>query len=156
MKKFLFLYFLSVLLFPDLVMALQSHPHPEGLYVHQFGHVTFGCSMLFFLIYLTIKPLGKGKAWIYFKISLVFFILWNINAFFAHWTETLIPSTHFYNEGSVFGHYIKGPVSFIDIAFYILKHDHLWCVPAMFFMVLSLRTFYKNIKNNLATDSEAF
>lgn len=156
MKKFYFIYFLLILLFPELLFAVQTHPHPEGLYVHQFGHVLFILAMLFFLVYLNLKPLGMGRPWLYFKLSLFFFLLWNVNAFFAHWTEVIIPDSHFNKHGNIIYHYIKEPLTFIDIAYYILKLDHFWCVPAMFFMVLALRSFYKDVKKQMNLAPMAF
>lgn len=143
MWRFCLLFLFFFFLIPLNALALQSHGPPEGLYVHQVAHVLFGASMLFLFLFLHIHPLGRGKAWRYFKLSLLFFLMWNVDAFLTHWMATNIPDDAIIGGGSILKSHLTGPISFIELLYYIGKFDHILCVPAMFFLTLSLRTFYR-------------
>lgn len=139
-------------LLPDPVFALQSHGHPEGLYVHQMAHILFALAMLALLIFLRIQPLGQGRGWTYFRLSLVFFFFWNIDAFVTHWIAEGIPEEAIVGRGHL-TRYISSPTDLWTWIYYIGKFDHLLCVPGMLFLTLALRTFYfeakeRSIKKN--------
>lgn len=125
----------------DNAFALQVHPEPEGLYVHQIAHLLFAFAMLFLLLFLHKYPLGTGKGWFYFKLSLLFFLIWNINGFIGHWMETKLPDDAVTKVKPFFLSFINLPLSSWLVLYYTCKLDHLWCVPAMFFLVLALKHF---------------
>ncbi len=125
---------------PDNAMALQVHAGPEGLFVHQMAHVFFTASMAFLLYILIRHPLGHGRGWAYLKLSLLFFIIWNINAFITHSLELVISENEIIS-GRLLPLYLVRPLTFETWIYYTGKFDHLLCVPAMFFLTMALKTF---------------
>jgi len=133
-----------LLLSGEPVWATQTHGQPEGLYVHQMAHIFFIISMGSLEFWLRQRNLIKEKGWKYIQLSAVLFILWNINAAVVHFLDehlsilgiTKIDLWHLQIEN------IQGQKS-IAILYYILKLDHLLCVPAMFFMYYGLKTIMK-------------
>ena len=147
--SFLAASFTSLLLAADPVLATQTHGQPEGLYVHQMAHIFFIISMGSLDFWLRQRNLIKEKGWKYIQLSAVLFILWNIDAALVHFLDehldilgiTKIDFWHMRVES------IQGLDS-IPILYYLLKLDHLLCVPAMFFLYYGLKT----ILNNTTTD----
>lgn len=140
----LYISILLIVLFvatPGSALALQTHGPPEGLYIHQIAHVFFAIAMITLLIFLLIRPIGEGRGWHYFRISLVFFFLWNVNAFIAHTVESQLPEEAILGSGHLFSQYLPPPFTAKKVLYYIAKFDHLLCVPAMVFLVLALKTF---------------
>ncbi|HEJ83889.1 MAG TPA: hypothetical protein ENO11_03010 [Desulfobacteraceae bacterium] len=127
--------------FPQEARALQVHDSPEGLYVHQMAHLFFAAALVFLLVLIHYRPIGKGKAWGYFKLSLFFFLLWNIDTFGVHWLTLRLPEGAIINGGSLMEHQLAGPLTLERLAYYFGRLDHLFCVPGMWFLVLSLRQF---------------
>ena len=129
----------------DPVLATQTHGQPEGLYVHQMAHAFFIISMGSLEFWLRQRNLIKEKGWKYIQWSAVLFILWNINAALVHFLDehldilgiNQIDLWHMRVES------IQGQDS-ISILYYLLKLDHLLCVPAMFFLYFGLKTILKN------------
>ena len=123
-------------------LGFQSHPAPEGLYVHQLAHVIFVIAMGILVYWLQSNRFTKQWGWRLIQVACILFILWNVVAFVGHWVEEQIP------QGSVFGD--PGWRQRIDLTshpltpvFYVLKLDHLVCVTAMIFLMLGLRSLYK-------------
>lgn len=137
----MFLIISLVLGVPDSARAVQVHGPPEGLYTHMLAHVFFTAALIFLLILLKYKPIGKGPAWKYFKISLFFFLLWNIDTFIVHWLSLKIPEKMLVTQGALWEHKLLGPHSIEQWIYYIGKNDHLLCVPAMWYLMQSLRHF---------------
>ena len=135
----------GLLLSADPVLATQTHGQPEGLYVHQMAHIFFIISMGSLDFWLRQRNLIKEKGWKYIQLSAVLFILWNINAAAVHFLDehldilgiSIIDLWHIRVES------IEGQDS-ISIVYYLLKLDHLLCVPAMFFLYYGLKTILKN------------
>lgn len=135
----------GLLLSADPVLATQTHGQPEGLYVHQMAHVFFIISMGSLEFWLRQRNLIKEKGWKYIQWSAVLFILWNINAALVHFLDEhldilgiiKIDLWHIQVES------IQGQDS-IALLYYVLKLDHLLCVPAMFFLFYGLKTILKN------------
>jgi len=135
----------SLLLTADTVLATQTHGQPEGLYVHQMAHIFFIISMGSLDFWLRQRNLIREKGWKYIQLSAVFFILWNINAATVHFMDehlsilgiTKIDLWHIQIET------IASQKS-LALLYYVLKLDHLLCVPAMFFMYYGLKIILKN------------
>ncbi len=126
--------------------AVQVHGPPEGIYVHQMAHVLFALSMIFLIYTLHVRPLGQCQGWKYLKLSLFFFLLWNINALTVHslgihLPEGAITGTNLFNQR------LEGPLTWQRWLFYITRNDHLLCVPAMWFMMLFLKNSYHEAVN---------
>jgi hypothetical protein len=143
--------FVSLLIAAEPVLATQTHGQPEGLYVHQMAHIFFIISMGTLEFWLRQRNLIKEKGWKYIQLSAVLFILWNINAACVHFLDehldilgiTKIDLWHIQIQS------IQGQES-IAVLYYMLKLDHLLCVPAMFFLYYGLKTI---LKGNAAADS---
>jgi len=141
--------FIGLFLCADTVLATQTHGQPEGLYVHQMAHIFFIISMGSLEFWLRQRNLIREKGWKYIQLSAVLFIVWNINAFLVHFLDehldilgiTKVDMWRIQIES------IPGQDS-IAILYYLLKLDHLLCVPAMFFLYFGLKTI---LKSNLAS-----
>jgi len=144
--------FVGLLISADPVLATQTHGQPEGLYVHQMAHIFFIISMGSLEFWLRQRNLIKEKGWKYIQLSAVLFILWNINATVVHFLDehldilgiSKIDLWHIQIQS------VQGQES-IAVLYYLLKLDHLLCVPAMFFLYYGLKTI---LKGNAATDED--
>ena len=135
--------FVCCMLLPEESMALQTHGEPEGIYVHQMAHVLY-MTALCYLYWDTKRSIFSGKGWTYLRIFCVFTILWNLLALIGHAaTDQLRPEDFTVIDGYLSGR-INRPFTFYKIVYYIAKLDHLLAVPAMFFLYMSLRSFYKH------------
>ena len=123
---------------PNPAHATQTHAAPEGLYVHQVGHVLFAIAMFGFAFRIRQSRLSKETSWRLMSTGAVLFGLWNGWAFFGHILESLIPLTHF-SRGSAGLKSILEVYSSIDVFYYLFKMDHFICVPALIFIYLALR-----------------
>ena len=132
----------GILFFANPAYAVQVHGPPEGLYVHNMAHIFFSSAIIFFLYYFRKHPPGKGPPWRFLRCSLFMFLLWNIDALIVHILSIGIPETAFHMPRDIFEHALLPPITFKVFLYYFLKNDHLLCVPAMLFLVLSLRAFW--------------
>lgn len=147
------LFCLFFLLHSDPAFCLQVHGGDEGLYTHQMAHLFFMAAMVFLSYILFRHPLGHGKGWTYLKFSLLFFFLWNINAFITHGLELDIPPNAMVQEG-LLPHSLCIPLNFKICLYYIGKFDHLLCVPAMFCLAMALRSFCMEAEQRSQRDRE--
>ncbi len=134
-------------------LAVQSHGAPEGLYVHMLAHVFYFAALLFLLRILRKRPPGHSAAWRNFRLALVFFLLWNTDTFIVHWLYSRLPDTAFTGQ-SLRDYQLVGPLTPARWIYYLGRFDHLLCVPAMFFLVLSLRRFCRETEARPATNPE--
>lgn len=125
---------------PAPALAIQSHGGPEGLHAHQMAHLFFAFSMGLLIFWLRRRGLVTEQGWRFIQYGALFFIAWNLNAFFGHWLEELSGLLITERIGpmqiritTVEGHGWAG------VAFYLAKLDHLLCVPALIFLFLGLR-----------------
>jgi len=121
--------------------AFQAHGAPEGLCVHQMSHVLFVCGLAYLYWHTRRTAALTSKGWGYLRVYCVLHILWNILAFTGHAIETTLTPDDFLNSGS-WGAVMLEPLTLPKVVFYIAKMDHLLCVPAAFFLLIALRTFY--------------
>jgi hypothetical protein len=119
-------------------LAIQSHGPPEGIYVHQIGHVLYGLAMLGFAFRIRVSRLGKRKSWRLMSLGAFLLACWNGWAFIAHILNRKVPSIDFLlnEQGIKMGLILQTPV---DWLYYLFKMDHLICVPALLCIYLSLR-----------------
>lgn len=126
-------------------LATQTHGGPEGLYVHQLAHLFFIISMGSLDFWLRQRNLVLEPGWKYIQLAAILFILWNIDAMTVHFMDEHLQILgirkmdfwHIRIE-SVQGHYS------LAVLYYLLKLDHLLCVPAMFFLYKGLRCFVED------------
>ena len=104
------------------------------------AHVFFFAALIFLLRVLKQKPLGKNPGWKYFKLAILFFLLWNTDTFIVHWLYIRLPDTAIIGN-SLWDHRLTGPFSLEKWIYYIGRFDHLLCVPAIFFLCCSLKRF---------------
>jgi len=125
-------------------LAIQSHPTPEGLYVHQIAHVCFIVSMAFLAYWLEINRFTAQKGWRYIQIAAILFLCWNIIAVSGHWVEERVPKELFVGEPDWSQRLVLGQNKWADV-FYILKLDHLVSVPAIIFLFRGIKHLHRDI-----------
>ena len=145
--------FFSLLMNADTVLATQTHGQPEGLYVHQIAHQVFIVSMGSLEFWLRQRNLIREKGWRYIQLSAVLFILWNINAMAVHFMDEHL-SILGITKIDLWRIQIETTANQNGIAFlyYVLKLDHLLCVPAMFCMYYGLKIIFKSQKRASGSD----
>lgn len=125
--------------------AIQSHPAPEGLYVHQLAHVCFIVSMGFLVYWLEVHHFCRKKGWRYIQVSALLFAFWNVVAFFGHWVEEIIPRELFVGDPDWSQRLAAQENLWADV-FYFVKLDHLVSVPAIVFLFIGIRLLYRDIQ----------
>jgi len=125
--------------------ALQSHGAPEGLYVHQMAHVLYMCALAY--LYWDIRRTSfSGRGWRFLQLFCVLIFLWNIIALTGHAVGLTLEKSDFYTDEGYWHSLLLGPITAVKLIYYLAKMDHLVCVPALFFLFLSLRIFYHESK----------
>jgi hypothetical protein len=136
-------------------LATQTHGQPEGLYVHQFGHLFFIFSMGVLEFWLRSRNLTREPGWLYIQFAAVLLLLWNMDAFLVHFLDEQTALLHI-EKIDPWHLKITSPAGYTSIAilYYLGKMDHLLCVPAMFCLLLGLKRLAKDTaKANLDTDT---
>jgi len=132
-------------LLPGTVLAVQEHGAPEGIYSHQGAHVFFAASMGLLIFWLRQRRLVREPGWRCIQYAAVFFILWNIDAFTAHFLDEQsgILDTAMPAPGKI---KIEVDENLASLAwlYYMAKLDHLLSVPAMLFLYAGLRRLLKD------------
>jgi hypothetical protein len=144
-SKWLVLSLLSTIILPLPAFAIQLHGDPEGLYGHQIAHLFFVASMGMLIYWLLRMKLIFRRGWRFIALAAVCLIMWNLDAFVGHAIEG--------SDGvglMVEGGWIKGKVRFsalsdtMAILYYLIKLDHLLCVPAVVSMFIGLRELHSS------------
>jgi len=134
-----------ILLFAEPALATQAHGEPEGLYAHQLGHLFFIISMGVLIFWLRERQLVQAPGWRYIQYAALFFILWNVDAFFVHLVDEQLAVI----ESQRINLWEIKLTSTVDSniliwLYYIAKLDHLLCVPALLFLYFGLRRLLKD------------
>ncbi len=117
------------LLLPESAFAIQTHGAPEGLYIHQIGHVLFASAMLGFAWRIGQSRLRRDTAWRLMSCGAVLLALWNGWAF----------SGHFFRSNTLWaGHAVPSDHGMALVVYYS-QMDHLLCVPALLCIYFALR-----------------
>jgi len=127
---------------PTAATAFQSHPAPEGLYVHQLAHWFFILAMVMLAYWLQVNSFTREKGWRLIQVSCILLILWNILAFTGHWVEEMIPNTVISGEPDWTQRIVVDSVW--TGLYYAFKLDHLMQVPAVICLLLGIRSLYKH------------
>lgn len=126
-------------LFPENGFATQMHQGSEGIITHQTGHLFFLFSMIVLIFTVTGKGLVKEKGWRLIQVSAFFFALWNIDALAVHFLDNQIYAVKLelisFTDVRVI---TNEDSSLLAYVYYFLKLDHIFCVPAMFFLYRGL------------------
>ena len=132
---------------PSSALAVQEHGPPEGIYSHQGAHLFFIASMVLLVYWLRQRRLVREAGWRYIQYAAFFFILWNLDAFTAHFLDEQsgILDTALAAPGKI---RIEVEENLAGLAwfYYIAKLDHLLCVPAMAFLYAGLRRLLKDAR----------
>ena len=120
--------------------ATQAHAAPEGLYTHQLAHIFFTLSLCWLIYWLQKRQLIQETGWRHIQYAAICLILWNIDAFLAHLMDEqlLLVNVKRLSNWQI---RIDSSTAQSDLAwiYYLLKLDHLLCVPAMCFLYGGLR-----------------
>ncbi len=112
--------------------AIQGHGGPEGLYGHQLAHIFFVISMGLLIYWLRRWELVRQTGWSHIQSAALFFILWNLDAFAAHMMVEQIKAVDIIRESTWQVRIVTDPPSaMLAWTYYVIKFDHLLCVPAM-------------------------
>lgn len=136
-----FLLFLLTAAIPSPAWAVQIHDHPEGYVVHMMAHIFFSAALIYFLYMLYKNPPGSGLAWKHLRLSLLLFLLWNIDTFTVHWLTLHLPDTAIIAGSNLTKDAVRVEISACSLLYYLGRFDHLLCVPAMWFLMCSLIDF---------------
>ena len=145
MKLFIFLLFLFFV--PSNAWGWVPHEYP-ALYTHQLGRVFFLIAFICVLWAFVHNRLHKQRGWGYLFVSVIFFIIWDIDVFIGRIAESLIPSQII---GGIEGwQYFKRNIEIEgkEYLFYIAKFDYLLLNLAMLF-------FYMGLKEHLRKEEKA-
>jgi hypothetical protein len=136
---------LACWLLPQPALAVQEHGPPEGIYSHQGAHLFFVASMGLLIYWLRQRRLVREAGWRYIQYAAFFFILWNLDAFTAHFLDEQsgILDTAMAGPGQIRIE-VGANLSALAWFYYLAKLDHLLCVPAMVFLYGGLRRLLKD------------
>jgi len=136
-----------LLVSPGRALATQVHAAPEGLYAHQMAHCFFVLSMGIFIYQLRERRLVKEAGWRLVQYAGCFFILWNLDAVVAHYLDDRSDFFRVINGGSwssrIHPMEASAPLTFL---YYLVKLDHLFCVPAIVLLYAGLRRLLEGSK----------
>ncbi len=143
-QPYILIYTLVLLLFgfSDTAWALQSHGAPEGLYVHQMAHALFMAALAYLYWHTRRTQELTSKGWRYLQLFCILLFCWNILAFTGHQALEFLTPQDFIDKNN-WGEQLALPLSFIKILYYITKMDHFLMVPALFALVIGLRSIYR-------------
>jgi hypothetical protein len=141
----------GMILFPVDGYATQLHASSEGIITHQVGHLFFLFSMVTLIFTITGKDLDKQKGWRMIQYSAFFFILWNLDAITAHFFDNQIHAVKIENISLGKMRIItNNDSSLLAWFYYVLKLDHLLCVPAMLFLYKGLSSLVAEQRQMMA------
>jgi len=113
------------------------------------AHIFFSGAIIFLLYLLHKRPLGTGPAWKHMKVSLILWLLWNIDTFVVHCISGGLPHEAFATSNGFLHTVLAHPLDTKRIIYYIGKFDHVLCVPAIWFLALSLKSFRDEARQRL-------
>ena len=141
----------GLILLPIDGYAIQLHASSEGIITHQVGHLFFLFSMVALIFTVTGKGLDQQKGWRLIQYSAFFFILWNLDAITAHFFDNQIHAVTI--ETISIGKMriiTNNDSSLLAWFYYVLKLDHLLCVPAMLFLYKGLSSLVDDQRRMMA------
>lgn len=124
--------------------ATQAHGGIEGVVVHQMAHIVFLVAMALLIYWLRQHELTDNPGWQRIQYAAVFFLLWNINAFVVHLLEEQVDILDLAQIGP-WQLKVQAQPAFEWAAwlYYVVKLDHLLCVPAMICLYSGLKRLLK-------------
>jgi hypothetical protein len=128
---------------PESVFAFQAHTGHEGLVVHQLAHLVFAGAMGILAYWLHANRFTDQKGWRLVQISCLLFILWNVGAFVGHWVEDRIPDAAFVGEPDWTQRIYLNMSPWAPL-YFVLKMDHLSCVPGIICLFAGIRLLFRS------------
>lgn len=125
---------------PIPVWAVQPHGGPEGLYVHQLGHILFFAAVVKLWLLMRARFRAASRPWLRMRWSAALFALWNVVAFTSHIFEVRVAMAVDRGQAPPAWSAPDG-LSFLSYLFYLSSLDNLILVPAMLYFYLGLRGF---------------
>lgn len=140
MKLFATLVCLVIVGIASPALAVQTHGEPEGLVVHQISHLFFIISMATLAYWLRERRLTASGGWRFIRYAALLLILWNFDAMIAHLLDeqTQVVRIITVDPGRIRIVTSNGN-EMLGFLYYLVKLDHLFCVPALVFLYLGLR-----------------
>ena len=135
---------LSVVLFSGEAWALQTHGGTEGVVVHQLAHIQY-LGALGYLLWDLRRSAFTGVGWLYLQRFCLLMMVWNGIAFIGHFSQMSLGEDAISTEDGYLSALLLLPVTFGKWIYYITALDHLVCVPALFFLYLAMRSFYRSL-----------
>ncbi len=142
--------------FPGLALATQGHGGIEGVYAHQFAHIFFIMSLGVLIYWLRTRKLVQRSGWRFIQYSALFFILWNIDTITVHALDDQFGIIQAQTIG-VWQIQISDSVNsnMLKLFYYVIKLDHLLCVPALLCLYLGLRRLIAESKFEIPAEDPA-
>ncbi|NNG01703.1 MAG: hypothetical protein HKM93_20120 [Desulfobacteraceae bacterium] len=136
---------LVVICLPKAALATQGHSGIEGVYVHQLAHLFFMISMGILIYWLRSIRLIEESGWRYIQYAAIFFILWNVDAMAVHYLDEQIAvvRTERISQWQIRIE-AAGDSRALVFVYYLLKLDHLLCVPAMILLLTGLKRLLRS------------
>lgn len=135
---------LLITLFSGDAWALQTHDGIEGIVVHQLAHIQY-LGALGYLLWDIRRSAFSGIGWLYLQRFCWLMMLWNGLAFVGHFAQVALPYEAISTEDGYLYALLLLPFSFGKWIYYITALDHLLCTPALFFLFLAMRSFYRTV-----------
>jgi len=126
--------------------AVQAHGQAEGPVVHVMTHLLLFVALLLLLYVLHTRPPDTGLSWRSLKLSLLFFLLWDLDHLFIHLVAGGMYADIRDAGVGLTGDYFVAPRTLLNLFYYLGRFDHLLCVPALWFFTSALRDFCKVIE----------
>jgi len=144
---------LLLALFSGQAMALQVHDGAEGLVVHQLAHIQY-LGALGYLLWDIRRSAFSGIGWLYLQWFCRLMMLWNFLAFFGHFAQVALPGEAISKENGYLSSILLLPISFSKLIYFLTALDHLLAAPALFFLYLAMRSFYRSLDVETGEDSK--
>ncbi len=142
-RKIPFFLLFLIPVFPGNAWAVQSHGAPEGLYVHQLAHVFYTAALCYFFWNIH-RSKFKSSGWRLLQVFCVLMVCWNVMAFADHTLASVIDSAHITGGSDYLTTRLQGPATSVNVGYYVTKLDHIFSVPALFFLYLGMKGIYKS------------
>ena len=154
MKTFPTLVCLALLFAADPAMATQTHGGPEGLVVHQIAHLFFLLSMATLAYWIRAHGLVRQKGWRLIRYAAIMLMVWNVDAFLAHLLDEQTQLIAVHHVDPLHLSIVPRPgFECLVPLYYLVKLDHLFCVPALVLLYLGLRALLKEAGNRTTGES---
>jgi len=142
MKFFIVLLFLSLSLVPSNAWGYVPHEYP-AIYTQQLGRIFLLFAFICVFWVIVRNRLYKQKGWRYLFLSVIFFILWDLDVFIGRMAEFItLPQTIGITEGwQYFARNIK--IERLEYLYYVGRLDFLLLNIAMLLFYMGLKEHLK-------------